>query len=151
RGKAVNTSTTSVNPITSERWRFMFCSPGRSLERGAFSMPRDAATLRNATRGIPRWQARASFMISLPAKPTDPKYMAMHIGFIGPGVRGTPMAGHLANAGHSLTVLDVDRAKAERLAAAHSNVVVAPSPREVAEAADVVVTMLPSGEYVRDV
>ena len=77
--------------------------------------------------------------------------MAMRIGFIGLGVMGTPMAGHLAKAGHSLTVLDIDRAKADRLAAAHPNVVVAPTPREVAEAADVVVTMLPSGEYVREV
>jgi 3-hydroxyisobutyrate dehydrogenase-like beta-hydroxyacid dehydrogenase len=75
----------------------------------------------------------------------------MHIGFIGLGVMGTPMAGHLAAAGHSLAVLDVDRAKAERLAAAHGNVTVAATPRAVAESADVVVTMLPSGEYVRDV
>ena len=77
--------------------------------------------------------------------------MAMRIGFIGLGVMGTPMAGHLAKAGHALTVLDVDRAKAERLAAAHEGVRVAATPREVAEAADFVVTMLPSGEYVREV
>src|SRR5436190_8998033 len=77
--------------------------------------------------------------------------MAMRIGFIGLGVMGTPMAGHLAKAGHPLTVLDVDRAKAERLAAAHEGVRVAATPREVAEAADFVVTMLPSGEYVREV
>ena len=75
----------------------------------------------------------------------------MRIGFIGLGVMGTPMAGHLANAGHELTVLDIDRAKAERLAAAHPNVTVAPTPREVAEVSDFVVTMLPSGEYVHDV
>ena len=77
--------------------------------------------------------------------------MAMRIGFIGLGVMGTPMAGHLAKAGHPLTVLDVDRAKAERLAAAHEGVRVAATPREVAEATDFVVTMLPSGEYVREV
>jgi len=77
--------------------------------------------------------------------------MAMRIGFIGLGVMGTPMAGHLASAGHDLTVLDIDRAKAELVAAAHRNVAVAGTPREVAEASDVVVTMLPSGEYVRDV
>jgi 3-hydroxyisobutyrate dehydrogenase-like beta-hydroxyacid dehydrogenase len=64
---------------------------------------------------------------------------------------GTPMAGHLAKAGHALTVLDVDRAKAERLAAAHPGMRVAATPREVAAHSDVVVTMLPSGEYVRDV
>jgi 3-hydroxyisobutyrate dehydrogenase-like beta-hydroxyacid dehydrogenase len=64
---------------------------------------------------------------------------------------GTPMAVHLAKAGHALTVLDVDRAKAERLAAAHPGMRVAATPREVAAHSDVVVTMLPSGEYVRDV
>jgi 3-hydroxyisobutyrate dehydrogenase-like beta-hydroxyacid dehydrogenase len=64
---------------------------------------------------------------------------------------GTPMAGHLANAGHMLTVLDIDRAKAERLAATHGNVAIAATPREVAAASDIVITMLPSGEFVRDV
>jgi len=77
--------------------------------------------------------------------------MAMRIGFIGLGVMGTPMAGHLASAGHDLTVLDIDRSKTERLAAAHANVTVASTPREVAEVSDFVITMLPSGEYVRDV
>jgi 3-hydroxyisobutyrate dehydrogenase-like beta-hydroxyacid dehydrogenase len=77
--------------------------------------------------------------------------MALRIGFIGLGVMGTPMAGHLATAGHTLTVLDIDRAKGEALAAAHANVTVAATPREVAANSDIVVTMLPSGEYVRDV
>jgi 3-hydroxyisobutyrate dehydrogenase-like beta-hydroxyacid dehydrogenase len=77
--------------------------------------------------------------------------MAMRIGFIGLGVMGTPMAGHLANAGHLLTVLDIDRAKAERLAADFGTMQVAATPREVAERSEIVVTMLPSGEYVRDV
>jgi 3-hydroxyisobutyrate dehydrogenase len=79
------------------------------------------------------------------------RLMAMRIGFIGLGVMGTPMAGHLAKAGHLLTVLDIDRAKAERLAAGHHTMQVAATPREVAERSEVVVTMLPSGEYVREV
>jgi 3-hydroxyisobutyrate dehydrogenase len=77
--------------------------------------------------------------------------MAMRIGFIGLGVMGTPMAGHLAKAGHLLTVLDIDRAKAERLAAEFNTMQVAATPREVAERSEVVLTMLPSGEYVREV
>jgi 3-hydroxyisobutyrate dehydrogenase-like beta-hydroxyacid dehydrogenase len=77
--------------------------------------------------------------------------MQMQIGFIGLGVMGTPMAGHLVRAGHELTVLDIDRAKAERLAATHAKVRIAASPREVAARSDVVITMLPSGEYVREV
>jgi len=77
--------------------------------------------------------------------------MALRIGFIGLGVMGTPMAGHLAKAGHLLTVLDVDRKKAERLAAAFGTMQVAATPRDVAERCEIVVTMLPSGEYVREV
>jgi 3-hydroxyisobutyrate dehydrogenase-like beta-hydroxyacid dehydrogenase len=77
--------------------------------------------------------------------------MTLRIGFIGLGVMGTPMAGHLAKAGHALTVLDVDRAKAERLAAGYAGMQIAATPRAVAEHSDIVVTMLPSGEYVRDV
>lgn len=73
------------------------------------------------------------------------------IGFIGLGVMGTPMAGHLARAGYPLTVLDVDGSKARALAAEHEGVRVAPSPKAVAEAADIVITMLPSGEFVREV
>ena len=34
----------------------------------------------------------------------------MDIGFIGLGVMGTPMATHLARAGHRLTLLDLDAA-----------------------------------------
>lgn len=77
--------------------------------------------------------------------------MGNRIGFIGLGVMGTPMAGHLANAGHALTVLDIDRKRTTALAAKHANVAVATTPAEVAAAADVVFTMLPNGEYVRDV
>ena len=61
------------------------------------------------------------------------------------------MAGHLAAAGYPLTVLDVDRAAAEAVATAHPGVTVATTPRAVAAAADIVVTMLPSGAFVREV
>lgn len=77
--------------------------------------------------------------------------MDRRIGFIGLGVMGTPMAGHLAAAGFSLTVFDIDGTKAERLAARHRTVKIAASPREVAAASEIVITMLPSGEYVRAV
>ena len=74
-----------------------------------------------------------------------------HLGFIGIGVMGTPMSGHLAQAGYELTLHDINRAAAERVAAAHAGIRVAGTPRSVAEAADIVITMLPSGAYVRDV
>jgi 3-hydroxyisobutyrate dehydrogenase-like beta-hydroxyacid dehydrogenase len=64
---------------------------------------------------------------------------------------GAPMAGHLAQAGYPLTVHDIDRAKADRVGAGHEGVRVADTPGAVAQASDIVITMLPSGAYVRDV
>jgi 3-hydroxyisobutyrate dehydrogenase len=75
----------------------------------------------------------------------------LHIGFVGLGIMGTPMAGHLAAAGHPLTVYDLDAAASDRVAAVHPNVRVARSLGEVANAADVVVTMLPDGHVVQEV
>jgi 3-hydroxyisobutyrate dehydrogenase-like beta-hydroxyacid dehydrogenase len=77
--------------------------------------------------------------------------MTQRIGFIGLGVMGSPMAGHLAKAGFPLTVLDLDSAKVDLIVANHSNVSSAATPKGVAAQSDVVVTMLPSGEFVRDV
>jgi 3-hydroxyisobutyrate dehydrogenase len=74
-----------------------------------------------------------------------------HIGFIGIGVMGAPMSGNLSKAGYELTILDVNRAAAEQLASTHKGILVAETPKAVAEASDIVITMLPSGEYVRDV
>ncbi len=76
--------------------------------------------------------------------------MSERLGFIGLGVMGAPMAGHLAAAGHSLTVYDIDNQKTNSLVKAHAGVNMAGNAREVAEHSDVVFTMLPSGEYVRD-
>ena len=73
------------------------------------------------------------------------------IGFIGIGVMGTPMAGHLAKAGYTLAIHDINRANAEALAAEHKTIMVAESPRAIAEMSDIVITMLPSGAYVREV
>jgi len=73
------------------------------------------------------------------------------VGFIGLGVMGRPMAGHLARAGYALTVHDVDRAKADGIAAEYHGVQVAATPRGLAAASDIVITMVPSGVYVREV
>jgi 3-hydroxyisobutyrate dehydrogenase len=77
--------------------------------------------------------------------------MSKQIGFVGLGVMGSPMAGHLADAGYALTVYDIDASKASRLAERHTNVRSADSPRAVAAASEIVITMLPSGEFVRRV
>jgi 3-hydroxyisobutyrate dehydrogenase-like beta-hydroxyacid dehydrogenase len=76
----------------------------------------------------------------------------MDIGFIGLGVMGSPMATHLSRAGHRLVLLDRDAAVAKQLAATlGGGARVAATPREVAAASEVVITMLPNGEVVREV
>lgn len=79
---------------------------------------------------------------------------ALKIGFIGLGVMGAPMAGHLARAGHSLTLLDADAAAARAVADSLGGaavVAVAGTPREVALASEIVITMLPNGRVVQQV
>jgi 3-hydroxyisobutyrate dehydrogenase len=73
------------------------------------------------------------------------------IGFVGIGVMGAPMSGHLTKAGYTLTLHDINRAAAENVASMHEGVVVADTPKAVAERSDIIVTMLPSGKYVQDV
>lgn len=63
----------------------------------------------------------------------------LSIGFIGTGVMGGPIAGHLARAGHRLTVYNRTRAKAEAWAAKHGGQV-AGSPADAAGLADVVIS-----------
>lgn len=76
----------------------------------------------------------------------------MKIGFIGLGVMGAPMAGHLARAGHTLTLLDADEQAAQAAAAAIGTAaVVARTPREVGQSSEVVITMLPNGQVVQQV
>jgi 3-hydroxyisobutyrate dehydrogenase-like beta-hydroxyacid dehydrogenase len=80
--------------------------------------------------------------------PTAP----LSIGFIGLGVMGAPMAGHLARAGHRLTLLDADAAIARRLAAELGSACqAADTPAAVAAASDIVLTMLPNGGIVQQV
>jgi 2-hydroxy-3-oxopropionate reductase len=72
--------------------------------------------------------------------------MAQTIGFIGLGIMGRPMAKNLLKAGHSLVVHNRSRAAVEDLKAAGA--AAATSSREVAERADVIITMLPSSPDV---
>lgn len=62
------------------------------------------------------------------------------IGFVGTGVMGRSMAGHLLAAGHALHVFNRTRAKAEPLL--DRGAVWHDTPGEVAAAADVVITMV---------
>ncbi len=62
------------------------------------------------------------------------------IGFIGLGIMGTPMCGHLITAGHRLFVHTRSQVPAEITAAGAT---ACASPREVAEQAEVIITMVP--------
>jgi 2-hydroxy-3-oxopropionate reductase len=62
------------------------------------------------------------------------------IGFIGLGIMGAPMAGHLIKAGHTLFVYTRGKLKPE---IAEAGVTVCTSAKAVAEHADIVITMVP--------
>ncbi|MHA6766590.1 NAD(P)-dependent oxidoreductase [Sphingobium ummariense] len=62
-----------------------------------------------------------------------------HIAFIGLGVMGGPMAGHLAKAGHRLTVFNRSIGKAKSWAEAYGGEV-AITPAKAAEEADIVIS-----------
>lgn len=71
------------------------------------------------------------------------------VAFIGTGIMGAPIAGHLLDAGYSLTVHTRTRSKAEGLLA--RGAAWAASPAEAARDADVVFTMLGYPSDVEDV
>jgi 2-hydroxy-3-oxopropionate reductase len=71
------------------------------------------------------------------------------LGLIGLGIMGRPMARNLLAAGYGLVVHDVNRAAVEELVSAGA--VAGTSPRQVAESADVLITMLPDSPQVREV
>lgn len=73
----------------------------------------------------------------------------MELGIVGLGHMGGPMARRLLDAGHGLWVADIDSQATGRLADLGARV--GDSPREVAEAADFVLTSLPTPDVVRDV
>ncbi len=73
------------------------------------------------------------------------------IGFLGLGIMGSRMAANLAAAGHPLTVWNRTQGKAEAWARDHPGTTAAATPAEVAEASDVLITMLVDGEQVRGV
>jgi 2-hydroxy-3-oxopropionate reductase len=72
----------------------------------------------------------------------------MKIGFIGLGIMGAPMALHLVNAGHELTYVKRSKVNADIAASSAKGVATA---KEVAQAADVVILMLPDTPDVQAV
>ena len=71
------------------------------------------------------------------------------LGLIGLGIMGRPMARNLLRAGYGLMVHDVDRSAVDALVA--EGATAGTTPRQVAEATDVLITMLPDSPQVREV
>jgi 3-hydroxyisobutyrate dehydrogenase-like beta-hydroxyacid dehydrogenase len=75
---------------------------------------------------------------------------ARNVAFIGLGTMGYPMAGHLAKAGHRVTVYNRTRAKAAQWTAQHGGAT-APTPAAAAANADIVLVCVGNDDDVRAV
>ncbi len=71
------------------------------------------------------------------------------VGFIGLGIMGRPMAGHLLQAGYPLTVYNRTRAKTDELVSQGAKA--AASPAEVAAASEVIITIVSDSPDVEEV
>lgn len=72
-----------------------------------------------------------------------------HIAFLGLGAMGARMAAHLVKAGYAVTVWNRDPAKAAPLQ--HSGAALAATPREAAQGADIVISMVTDDTAARNV
>ena len=70
--------------------------------------------------------------------------------FLGLGVMGYPMAGHMAKAGHEVTVYNRTAAKADKWVTEFGGKM-APTPREAAEGADFVMACVGNDDDLRGV
>lgn len=75
--------------------------------------------------------------------------MKKRIGFIGLGIMGRPMSSNLLKAGYELSVFDINKEAVAALAAAGARG--AASPKEVAEHSEIIFTMLPNSQHVKEV
>jgi 3-hydroxyisobutyrate dehydrogenase len=76
--------------------------------------------------------------------------MTMRVAFLGLGVMGYPMAGHLAKAGHTVAVYNRTPAKAERWVAAHGGKL-GKTPAEAAAGAEIVFSCVGNDDDLRQV
>jgi 3-hydroxyisobutyrate dehydrogenase-like beta-hydroxyacid dehydrogenase len=73
------------------------------------------------------------------------------VAFLGLGVMGYPMAGHLKRAGHSVTVYNRTAAKAGQWAGEYAGGATAPTPRQAAHDADIVFACVGNDDDLRSV
>lgn len=82
---------------------------------------------------------------------TYEKTPSMKVAFLGLGVMGGPMAGHLHGAGHQVTVYNRTEAKAKAWVADHAGGKSAATPREAAADADIVFACVGNDDDLRSV
>ena len=75
----------------------------------------------------------------------------MQVGFIGIGVMGRPMTLNLLKAGHQVTIFARHPQKPEVQEVVNAGAMLAPSPRAVAMASQIVITMVPNSMQVEEV
>jgi len=79
----------------------------------------------------------------------------LNVSFLGLGVMGFPMAGHLANAGYKVTVYNRTSSKAQQWLSTYSGVAptsaIAKTPEEAAEGADIVFMCVGDDSDVREI
>lgn len=75
--------------------------------------------------------------------------MKKRIGFIGLGIMGRPMSSNLLKAGYELSVFDINKESVAALTAAGARGTT--SPKEVAEHSEIIFTMLPNSQHVKEV
>jgi 3-hydroxyisobutyrate dehydrogenase-like beta-hydroxyacid dehydrogenase len=81
--------------------------------------------------------------------PDPPSAAVGFVGFVGLGQQGAPMAANLLAAGYDLIVRDADPERQRRFVAAHGGRGCNGDPAALSEA-DILITMLPNGQVVRD-
>src|SRR5215472_19277800 len=72
----------------------------------------------------------------------------MKVAFLGLGIMGSRMAANLVRAGHEVTVWNRTAATADAFVVQHPSAQVAPTPRDAAAEAEIVLTMVVDGPQV---
>ena len=111
---------------------------GRRARRAA------GATCSTARSCRPRRAVACGPVSDCGSRPREVAAMGEPVGFVGLGIMGSRMAANLRRAGHEVTVYNRTRATAEAWVAEHGGRVAA-TPREAAEGAAAVITMVVDG------
>src|ERR1700704_6006435 len=127
-------------------------APGRSTIPSCFDISTRsdiaAGSAANTSRRQPPSKASGGTRLKRSTHSVEGKIKMIDVGFIGLGIMGRPMAGHLQTAGHRLFLHDVGPVAPDLVAAGG---LVCKSGKEVAEESDVVIVMVPDTPHVEAV